>query len=338
MKRIVALFAFEEFQLMDVAGPAAVFGAANSTIGNDLYDVRIVSPTGGLVRSSCGVSLQSQAISKMPAHNVGTLLIAGGSSAALARAAKPAVTRKWIPRCIRASARFGSVCSGAYLLAELGELDGLRIATHWASCDDLAQRFPDVKVDSNALFVVDGKAWTSAGVTTGIDMALAMVEHDVDHTVADKIAKFLVLYLRRPGYQSQFSDLLKVQASAGTAFAELASWIQTRLHQRLDVPTLAARVGLSERTFYRKFVAATGQTPAHFVENVRLDAARALLATKLPLKTIAARTGVRSVVRLNDAFERRFGIKPSLFRQMHHVDLSAKRRGRKTSTRRALQP
>jgi transcriptional regulator GlxA family with amidase domain len=214
-------------------------------------------------------------------------------------------------------------------------LDGLRIATHWASCDDLAQRFPDVMVDSNALFVVDGKARTSAGGTTGIDMALEMGERDIDHTFADKIAKFLVLYLRRPGYQSQFSDLLMVQASAGTAFAELAGWIQTRLNQRLDVPTLAARVGLSERTFYRKFVAATGQTPAHFVENVRLDAARALLATKLPLKTIAARTGVRSVVR-NDAFERRFGIKPSLFRQMHHVDLSAKSRRRKNSGPRAL--
>jgi transcriptional regulator GlxA family with amidase domain len=335
MKHIAALFAFNEFQLMDVAGPAAVFGVANSTIGHDLYDVRIVSPAGGLVRSSCGVSLQSQATSKVPAHSVGTLLIAGGSSAALARAAKSAAARKWIPRCIRASARFGSVCSGAYLLAELGELDGLRIATHWASCDDLAKRFPDVRVDSNPLFVIDGKAWTSAGVTTGIDMALAMVERDVDRSVADKIAKFLVLYLRRPGYQSQFSDLMKVQASAGTAFAELAGWIQIRLHQRLDIPTLAARVGLSERTFYRKFVAATGQTPAHFVANVRLDAARALLAANLPLKTIAARTGVRSVARLNDAFERRFGIKPSLFRQMHHVDLAAENRRRKSSNRHA---
>lgn len=333
MKHIVALFAFDEFGLMDVAGPASVFGAANSIIRNDLYDVRIVSPGGGLIRSTCGVSMQSQAISKVPAHSVGTLLIAGGSYAGLAKAAKSAVTRKWVPRCIRASARFGSVCSGAYLLAELGELNGLRIATHWASCDDLAKRFPDVKVDSNALFVVDGKAWTSAGVTTGIDMALAMVERDVDHVVADKIAKFLVLYLRRPGYQSQFSDLLKVQASAGTAFAELAGWIQTRLHQRLDIPTLAARVGLSERTFYRKFVAATGQTPAHFVENVRLDAARALLAADLPLKTIAARTGIRSVTRLNDAFERRFGIKPSLFRQVHHIDLAAETRRSKSSNR-----
>jgi transcriptional regulator GlxA family with amidase domain len=221
----------------------------------------------------------------------------------------------------------------SYLLAELGELNGLRVATHWANCDDLAMRFPDVAVGSNALFVVDGKAWTSAGVTTGIDMALAMVEQDIDRSVADKIAKFFVLYVRRPGYQSQFSDLLEAQASAGTPFAELAGWIQTRLSHRLDVPTLAARVGLSERTFYRKFVAATGQTPAHFVEHVRLDAARSLLATSLPLKTIAARTGVRSVVRLNDAFERRFGLTPSLFRQMHHADTAVKNRGRRKSAR-----
>src|ERR1700712_3886478 len=152
MKHIVAFFAFQEFQLMDVAGPAAVFGAANSTIGNDLYEVRIVSPSGGLIKSSCGVSLQSEAISTLSPRSVGTLLIAGGSSAALATAGGSVATRKWLPRCIRASTRFGSVCSGAYLLARLGVLDGLRVATHWANCDDLARRFPDVKVDSNALF------------------------------------------------------------------------------------------------------------------------------------------------------------------------------------------
>ena len=316
--RRVALFAFDDFQLLDVTGPAAVFGMANTTLGREIYDVQVVSAEGGLVRSSCGIALQARAISTVPARSVDTLLIAGGSSIAMQNAAKTGISRRWIPNCARASNRFGSVCSGAFLLAELGALHGLRVATHWASCDDLAIRFPDVTVDSNSLFVIDGKAWTSAGVSTGIDMALAMVERDLDRSVADSIAKFFVLYARRPGYQSQFSDFLNAQASAGAPFRELANWVQTRLSQQLDVPTLAAKAKLSERTFYRKFVAATGLTPARFVENLRLDEVRAFLATDLPLKTIAVRTGLRSTSRLNEAFERRFGVAPSLFRQMHN--------------------
>jgi transcriptional regulator GlxA family with amidase domain len=337
-RHLAALFAFDEFQLLDVTGPAAVFGVANSILGRDAYVVQVVSASGGLVRSNCGISLQSQSIAKVRAGTVDTLLVAGGNIRALKRATSTPITRRWIPRCIRTCTRFGSVCSGAYLLAELGQLSGLRIATHWANCDDLAARFPDIAVDSNALFVVQGKAWTSAGVTTGIDMALAMVEQDVGRSVADKIAKFLVLYARRPGYQSQFSELLKAQASAGTPFAELTNWMQTQLGQRLDVPTLAAKVGLSERTFYRRFVAAIGQTPAHFVENIRLDAARALLATNLPLKAIAARTGIRSTVRLNTEFARRFGLSPSLFRQVHHSRGGSKKRSLPKPPQRATPP
>ena len=315
--RLIALFAFNDFQLLDVTGPASVFGLANTTMGREVYDIQVVSSEGGLVKSSCGITVMSRPISTVPVRRVDSLLIAGGSLAALKAARELNIAKRWIPRCVRTCRRFGSVCSGAFLLAELGDLNGLRVATHWASCDDLALQFPELTVDANALFVVDGKAWTSAGVSTGIDMALAMVEHDLDRSVADKIAKFLVLYARRPGYQSQFSDLLNAQASAGTPFSELANWMQNRLGQRLDVATLAAKAKLSERTFHRKFVNSIGLTPARFVENLRVDAARALLATDLPLKTIAARTGLQSTARLTDAFERRFGVTPSLFRQMH---------------------
>jgi transcriptional regulator GlxA family with amidase domain len=317
---VVAFFAFDGFQLLDVTGPASVFGMANSFAGDKVYEVQVLSPAGGLAESSCGVSVQTKSFSQVNARTVNTLLVAGGSTPAMRRVLEEPATRRWIPRCVRTSKRFGSVCSGAFILAELGVLKNLRVATHWASCGDLAKRFPDVSVDSDSLFAVDGKAWTSAGVSTGVDMALAMVERDIGRAAANRIAKFLVLYSRRPGYQSQFSDLLKAQTSSGTQFAELAEWIQHRLAQALDVPTLAARAKLSERTFYRKFVEATGDTPAKFVENVRLDAARALLSTDLPLKTIAAQTGMRSAARLNAAFERRFGVTPALFRQMHHSD------------------
>jgi transcriptional regulator GlxA family with amidase domain len=273
-----------------------------------------VSPAGGLIESSCGVSLHTLALSELKPGKVHTLLVGGGSTAAMQRATASPATRKWISQCATSAKRFGSVCSGALVLASLGLLRKARAATHWASCEALAG-FPDVTVDANSLYVVHGKLWTSAGVSTGIDMALAMIERDIGRLMADRIAKFMVLYARRPGFQSQFSELLKAQVASG--FADLAVWMQDRIARRLDVPTLAARSGLSERTFYRKFVKTAGQTPAKFVETLRLDTARSLLSTGLPLKAIAARTGMGSAHRLTAAFERRFGVTPSTFRRVH---------------------
>jgi transcriptional regulator GlxA family with amidase domain len=149
-------------------------------------------------------------------------------------------------------------------------------------------------------------------------MALAMVERDIGRAVADKVAKFMVLYARRPGHQSQFSEMLTAQIAAGNPFAELISWLEGRLAEPIVMSSLASRCGLSERTFYRKFVAATGQTPAQFVQNARLEVARTLLATDLPLKVVASRSGIPSAARLSFAFERKFGLSPSAFRKLHH--------------------
>ena len=168
-----------------------------------------------------------------------------------------------------------------------------------------------MSVDAEALYVVDGKVWTSAGVTTGIDMALALVEADLGAATANLIARHFVLYARRPGYQSQFSPMLQAQAAADAPFAALIDWMQDHLDRELDVPTLARHAGYSERSFYRKFTEATGKTPAHFVEDLRLDAARTLLSKGLSLKTIAGRVGLKSSARLGQAFERRFGMPPS---------------------------
>lgn len=306
------ILAYEGCQLLDVTGPAAVFGAANEAIDRPAYDLRIVSADGGLVRSNCGVSLDSRKIGGQP----DTLLVAGGS-----RGLKAAMTRRdlqrWLRRVAPRAERFGSVCTGAFVLAAAGLLDGRRVATHWASCERLARGFPSLDVDAESLYVVDGKIWTSAGVTTGIDMALALVEADRGPALANLIARHFVLYARRPGYQSQFSPLLQAQTATAAPFADLIDWMQTHLEHRLDVPELAARAGLSERSFYRKFTEATGKTPAHFVEGLRLDAARTLLAGDLPLKAIAGKVGLSSPARFGQAFERRFGMAPSLFRQMH---------------------
>jgi transcriptional regulator GlxA family with amidase domain len=306
------ILAYDGCQLLDVTGPAAVFGAANDAAGKPHYDLQIVSADGGLVTSNCGVVLQSKKISGQP----DTLLVAGGSRG-LKAAMVRADLRRWLTRVAPGMRRYGSVCTGAFVLASAGLLDGKRVATHWASCARLAEQFPAVSVDAEALYVVDGKVWTSAGVTTGIDMALALVEADLGAAAANLIARHFVLYARRPGYQSQFSPMLQAQAAADAPFATLIDWMQDHLDRELDVPTLARHAGYSERSFYRKFTEATGKTPAHFVEDLRLDAARTLLSKGMSLKTIAGRVGLKSSARLGQAFERRFGMAPSLFRQMH---------------------
>jgi transcriptional regulator GlxA family with amidase domain len=306
------ILAYDGCQLLDVSGPAAVFGAANDAGEKPAYDLQIVSAEGGLVSSTCGVALRSDKIGGQP----DTLLVAGGSRGLKAAMMHEGV-RAWLQKVAPLTRRYGSVCTGAFVLASAGLLDGKRVATHWASCARLAERFPAVSVDAEALYVVDGKVWTSAGVTTGIDMALALVEADLGPATANLIARHFVLYARRPGYQSQFSPMLQAQAAADAPFASLIDWMQDHLDRELDVPTLARHAGYSERSFYRKFTEATGKTPAHFVEDLRLDAARTLLSKGLSLKLIAGRVGLKSSARLGQAFERRFGVAPALFREMH---------------------
>ncbi len=312
----VRILAYEDCQLLDVTGPAAVFGAVEEALGRKAYDLQILSPDGGLVTSNSGIAVQSQRVGGRSGGQPDTLLVAGGSRGLKAVMQRRDVLR-WLKRVAPQTSRYGSVCTGAFVLAAAGLLDGKRVATHWASCVRLAEDFPALEVDAQSLYVVDGRVWTSAGVTTGIDMALALVEADHGAAVANLIARHFVLYARRPGYQSQFSPLLQAQSAAAAPFAGLVDWMQANLDRTLDVPGLAARAGLSERSFYRKFTDATGKTPAHFVESLRLEAARTLLARGLPLKSIAGKVGLKSSARLGAAFERRFGMTPSLFREMH---------------------
>lgn len=314
----VTLVVYPGFEVLDASGPASVFADANRALGEagkpPFYAVEMISPEGGLVASSSGVALQTRALSRVPPAKVDTLLIVGADAQSLRAVIAELAVRRWVPRCARAAARFGSVCSGTFVLAALGLLDGKRVATHWGACAQLAEMFPSLIVDPETLYVVDGKVWTSAGVTTGIDMALAMVSRDVGAAIASSVAKRLVLYAHRPGYQSQFSPLLRAQVKADSPFAELVDWLRANLDLPLDVPNLAARASLSERSFYRKFLVATGESPARFIETVRLDAARMLLSQQLSLKAIAARVGLSPTPRLTKAFERRFGVTPGLFR------------------------
>lgn len=326
----VVFIVYPGFELLDVSGPASAFNGANRALGQQgkpaFYKVWLVSAEGGTIESSSGVAVETRPIAELRPGEVQTALVAGAEREHLLPAVADPVLRSALPRLVAETERFGSVCTGGFVLATLGLLDGHRIATHWDSCKPFAEAFRKVTVDPDALYVVDGQLWTSAGVTTGIDMALAMIARDLDATIAGEVAKRLVLYARRPGYQSQFSPVLQAQAKADSPFADLIGWIQSNLDAPLDVSSLAARAGLTERTFHRKFVAATGETPARFVETARLDAARMLLSRGLSLKSVAAKVGLFPPARLADAFERRFGIPPRLFREMH-AELEPARQG-----------
>lgn len=317
----VLFIVYPGFELLDVSGPGSVFNGANHAMkqsgGRPFFEVDLASARGGPVVSSSGIAVGTRALGELSPGDAATLLVVGAEREPLLEAMADPVLRQSLPQLAGAAQRFGSICTGAFILAALHLLDGRRIATHWDACAPFAEAFPSVTLDADALYVTDGKLWTSAGVTTGIDMALAMIASDLDATIAGQVAKRLVLYARRPGHQSQFSPLLQAQVRADSPFADLIGWMQANLASPLDVPALAARSGLAERTFHRKFVAATGETPARFVETARLDAARMLLSRGLPLKSVAAQVGLFPATRLSEAFERRFGVTPRLYRDMH---------------------
>lgn len=318
MHRIVFVV-YPGFEILDVSGPGAVFSGANRAQGGaaPFYGIELVSGQGGPVASSSGIVVETRRIDALSMPAVDTLLVVGAEREPLLQAmADPALGQALAPLAGTAG-RWGSICSGVFVLAALGLVDGRRVATHWDACAPLAGAFPKVVVDPDSLYVVDRSLWTSAGVTTGIDMALAMVASDLGAKIAGEVAKRLVLYARRPGYQSQFSPVLQAQARADSPFGDLIAWIQDHLQEPLDVPALAARAGLAERTFHRKFVAATGVTPARYVEAARLDAARMLLSRGLSLKSVAVQVGLFPAARFAEAFERRFGMSPRLFRDMH---------------------
>ncbi|CAH0308781.1 HTH-type transcriptional regulator CdhR [Massilia sp. Bi118] len=315
--RHIALLAFDGVQVLDITGPAAVFGAANDAPGGPHYRLHIVSPHGGAVASNCGVALVTAAICDVESQIMDTVLVAGGSGDGLRALAQDEAARAWMVRAAARARRYGSVCSGTFVLAHFGIIQGKRVATHWEGSTLLGRHYPDLQVDANALYVEDGRVWTSAGVTTGIDMCLALVARDLGEPVANEIAQRLVLYARRPGYQSQFSPMLAAQARADTAFSGLIEWIRAHLAESLDVERLAERAGMSPRSFHRRFLEATGETPGRFIETLRLDHARQLLQTRASLKEIAARSGYATQGQFSKAFARRFGLNPGLFREMH---------------------
>jgi transcriptional regulator GlxA family with amidase domain len=319
--RQIALIAFDGFQILDITGPASVFAAANNAEGKERYQVSVISANGGNIQSNCGIEIATKSMKSSRTIAWDTVLIAGGKGEGLEALCRNATAMRWILKAAQKAHRFGSICSGTFVLGHLGLLDKRKVTTHWAYCNLLTKQFPKAIVDSNALYIIDGNLWTSAGVTTGIDMSLGLVAKDLGSSVANTIAKRLVLYARRPGYQSQFSPVLGAQSAseANNEFTGLIEWIQSHLNESLDIPVLADFVFMSERNFYRKFTQCVGQTPARYVEALRLERCRELLSSGLQLKQISALTGYKTPSQLTKAFERRFGISPTLFRETQSI-------------------
>jgi transcriptional regulator GlxA family with amidase domain len=309
MPRVVVVV-FEGVQTLDLAGPAEVFAAAR-------YEVVVASTKGGELTTTSGLSIRTRRLASIRPGRADTVVVAGGDEPAITRAVGDLALRRWLLAAARTARRLASVCSGAFILAAAGLLDGKRATTHWSACDRLAALFPRVEVDRNAIFVDEGSLWTSAGVTTGIDMALALVEDDVGRRVADDIAARLVLYVRRPGFQSQWSDALVAQSDGGDPLGPSIAWARANL-ATADLETVARRAGLSPRTFHRRCLSQLSTTPAKLLDKLRVERARDLLTTSdLPAKTLAATCGFTSPARMKRAFVRELGIGPREYRLLH---------------------
>ena len=310
----IEVLAFPSVQLLDVTGPLQVFATANDMVaaagGTPPYALRVVAQAASGVRPRPGSA--GGAIRSRPRRGVDTLMIAGGQG--VEAAAADAALVGWVRERAERARRTASVCTGAFLLAASGVLDGRRAATHWSFCDELARRFPAVRVESDPIFVHDGPVWTSAGVTAGIDLALALVEEDLGRAMALAVARYLVVFLKRPGGQAQFSAAFSLQA-AEDRFGALHDWISPHLADDLSLPVLAGQAGMSERSFSRHYTEATGLTPARAVERLRVEAARQLLSeTRLPVKRIAQRCGFGSEETMRRSFLRLLATTPQDYR------------------------
>jgi transcriptional regulator GlxA family with amidase domain len=309
MTRRIAFLLFPDFQLLDAAGPIAAFEIAERYAPRS-YQLKVVAREAGAVRSTSGASMNAVGLPR--AAGIDTLLIAGGEGSRSACA--DARLLEFVARCGARSRRVASVCSGAYLLAATGLLDGRRATTHWTRCADLARRFPRVRVEADRIFVQSGKFWSSAGITAGIDLALALISADLGEELARKVAQQLVVYYRRPGGQSQFSTLLELERADGR-FAPLLDFIRSNLAARLSVDELAAHACMSPRNFARTFQAETGTSPARAVMRLRAETARAQLERGgSSVQRVATACGFGDPERMRRAFVSLFGRPPSAMR------------------------
>jgi transcriptional regulator GlxA family with amidase domain len=312
----IGILGYPDVTALDVVGPAEAFATANSAT-TDLpaarrYEVIIIGATGKEFLSESGLVMRAH-VSLKATPPLDTLIIPGGRGLRLGHLGDTVAT--WIESRAKRTRRVVSVCTGVYGLAECGVLDGRRVTTHWKYADDLTRRFPKLNVDSNAIFLKDGPFYTSAGITAGIDLSLALIEEDFGQSLALAVARELVVYLKRPGGQEQYSEPLRFQSKSTDRFEDLAGWMVAHLDSDLTVDALAKRACVGTRHFSRLFKETFGTTPAAFVERIRLDEARQRLAeSSASITQVALSVGFHSDDVFRRAFERRFGVVPGEYR------------------------
>jgi transcriptional regulator GlxA family with amidase domain len=309
--RRVVIAAYPGIQPIDVVGPAEVFNTA-ARLEPPGYTVEIAAPERGPLESSTVGLVADKALRSLRGP-IDTLIVAGGLG--VRDACRDPRMVAAVRRAAECSRRVCSVCTGAFLLAEAGLLEGRRATTHWAGCDGLAERYEGIEVERDPIFVKDGNVYTSAGVTAGMDLALALVEEDLGRRIALEAARWLVLFVKRPGGQSQFSAQLAAQSAEREPLRELQDWIAGNLDADLSVSALAARAHMSERNFARAFRTELGMTPAAYIEAARVEAARmALESGTAPVETVARQAGFGTVETMRRAFHRRLGVGPAEYR------------------------
>jgi transcriptional regulator GlxA family with amidase domain len=319
----IVLIAFDGAQMLDVTGPMDVFAEANTSCLErgrpPAYEIVFAGPRVGLIPTSSGVELNARVSFFDEGLTADSLVICGGRGARMA--ADDAAAVEAIGELADRAARVVSICTGAFVLAATGRLDRHRVTTHWKYCDTLARRFGAVEVNADAIFISDGKYFTSAGVTAGIDLALALVERDLGRPIALEVARELVVFLRRPGGQSQFSAQMAADTSAADPdrFAELTRWMADHLCDDLSIDALAARVSMSPRNFARRFAEALGMPPGKYAQALRMDAARRLLTDgEVALTIVARRCGFNSLETMRLSFQRHLKVAPQDFRARFH--------------------
>jgi transcriptional regulator GlxA family with amidase domain len=312
----VGFLMYPEMQALDLTGPMDAFDAAVVSAGKGPaargYELVTIGLEAGPMAAESGLLLKPQ-FTLATAPKLDTLLIPGGRG--MRNAAVARKVSAWIMGLARRPRRIAAVCTGVFGLAESGLLDRRRVTTHWRYAQDLAQRFPAIEVDAGAIFLKDGPFYTSAGITAGIDLSLALIEEDYGLPVALAVARELVVYLKRSGGQEQYSEPLQFQTQSTDRVADVAGWIAANLDQDLSLTNLAAQAHLGVRHFSRRFLRAFGVTPATFVETARLDEARRRLAGRhRSIEQVAISVGFRSDDVFRRTFERRFGVSPSVYR------------------------
>jgi transcriptional regulator GlxA family with amidase domain len=320
--RLVAMLVYDGIQSLDLTGPLEVFSGANTYLRErdrrPAYRIEIIARAAGVVTTGSGLRLHAEHAYR-DLRRIDTLVVAGGEARAVTAAAAQRPLLRWLRTTGRRVRRLTSVCSGAFLLAEAGLLDGRRATTHWSATALFAKRYPRITVEPDAIFVRDGHVYTSAGVTAGIDLALALVEEDLGRAIALEIARRLVVFLKRPGGQSQFSSHLAAQATPPGPLRDLPEWIVAHLSADLSVERLAERAAMSARNFARVFRRETGLTPAKFVERARVDAARRCLEDDaIGLEDVASRCGFTSAEQLRRTFHRHLRVVPVDYRKRFH--------------------